>query len=156
MTVIVSRAAGDMASSAVAAVAKSSCRSRTSSGTGVAGATWRSEIAPAQSAHSFGGSAAARERTETCRARRKAIRFIDVFQTPLQEPKLPERKTKGVVFLNPSSGVKASAAEMAALEQAVSDAGVEIVRMPPGLDCLALSRNRMGEGMRLFVAAGGD
>src|SRR4051794_28972265 len=118
MTVIFARTAGDMVSRAVAEATKSSCRNRTKSGTGVAGATWRSETAPAQSAQSFGGSAAARERTETCRASRKAIRFIDVFQTPLQEPKLPERKTKGVVFLNPSSGVKASASEMAALEQA--------------------------------------
>src|SRR3954449_10661127 len=150
MTLIFARTASGIASSDVPAAARSSCRSLTSSGTGVAGATWRSETAPAQSAHSFGGSAAARERTETCRARRKAIRFIDVFQTPLQEPKLPERKTKGVVFLNPSSGVKASASEMAALEQAVSDAGLEIVRMKPGLDCLALIRNRMGDGTRLF------
>jgi len=78
------------------------------------------------------------------------------LQTPVQEPKLPERKTKGIVFFNPSSGVKGSAAEMAALEEAVSDAGLEIVRVKRGLDCPSLIRKRMAEGMRLFVAAGGD
>ena len=69
---------------------------------------------------------------------------------------MPERKTKGIVFFNPSSGVKASAAEMTALEQAVLDAGLEIVRVKPGLDCLSLIRDRMRERTRLFVAAGGD
>src|SRR5216684_6729082 len=154
--VIFARTAGGMASSAVPAVAKSSGRRRTRRGTGVAGATWRSETAPAQSAHSFGGSAAASERTETCRARRRAIRFIDVSQTSVQEPKLPGQKTKGVMFFNPSSGVKASAAELSALEEAANDAGLKVVRVTRNLDCTSLIRERMREGTRLFVAAGGD
>src|SRR5258706_900634 len=116
--VIFARTAGGMASSAVPAAAKSAGRSRTRMGTGVAGATWRSETAPAQSAHSLGGSAAASERTETCRARRRAIHFIDVLQTSVQEPRLPGQKTRGVMFFNPSSGAKTPAAELSSLEQA--------------------------------------
>src|SRR5258706_14010757 len=123
--VIFARTAGGMASSAVPAAAKSSGRRRTRMGTGVAGATCRSETAPAQSAHSLGGSAAASERTETCRARRRAIRFIDVLQTSVKEPKLPERKSKGVMFFNPSSGAKHSPAEMSALTKAADDAGLD-------------------------------
>src|SRR5260221_4271287 len=128
MTLTFARTGGDIASSAVPAAAKSSCRNFTSSGTGAAGATWRSETAPAQSAHSFGGSAAKSGRTKTCRARRRAIRFIDVLQTPLPEPKLPERKTKGLMFFNPSSGGKIPPSELSALEQSASDAGLEVVR----------------------------
>jgi YegS/Rv2252/BmrU family lipid kinase len=60
------------------------------------------------------------------------------------------------MFLNPSSGAKNSPAEMAALEQAAGDAGLEVVRVTPGLDCPALIRERMRDGIRLFVAAGGD
>ena len=70
--------------------------------------------------------------------------------------KLPDRKTKGVMFLNPSSGVKHPAAEMSALEQAANEAGLEVVRVVRGFDFSALIRQRMLEGMRLFVAAGGD
>src|SRR3954451_9440406 len=156
MTLIFARTAGGIASSDVPAAARSSCRNFTSSGTGVAGATCRSETAPGQSAHSFGGSAAASGRTKTCRARRKSIRFIDVLQTPLPEPNLPERKTKGFMFFNPSSGVKISPSELSALEQSASDAGFEVVHVPRDLDCGSLIRDRLKEGRLLFVAAGGD
>jgi len=60
------------------------------------------------------------------------------------------------MFFNPSSGAKTPPAELAALEQAANDAGLEVVRVVPGLDCGALIRDRMREGLRLFVAAGGD
>ncbi len=60
------------------------------------------------------------------------------------------------MFLNPSSGAKNSPAEMAALEQAAGDAGLEVVRVTRGLDCTLLIRDRMRDGTRLFVAAGGD
>ena len=60
------------------------------------------------------------------------------------------------MFFNPSSGVKTSPAELSALEQAASDAGLEVVRVAHGLDCISLIRDRMREGIRLFVAAGGD
>src|SRR3954454_25323891 len=143
MTLIFARTAGGIASSDVAAAVRSSCRSLTSSGTGAAGATCRSETAPAQSAHSFGGSAAASGRTKTCRARRKAIRFIDVLQTPLPEPKLPERKTKGVMFFNPSSGVKIVPSELSALDQPANESGLEVLYATHGLDCAALLRARL-------------
>src|SRR3954463_3392265 len=145
MTLIFARTAGGIASSDVPAAARSSCRSLTSSGTGAAGATSRSETAPAQSAHSFGGSAAASGRTKICRARRKAIRFIDVLQTPAPEPILPDRKIKGVMFFNPSSGVKVPPAELSALETAASDAGLDVVHVASGLDCQSLIRDRMRE-----------
>jgi YegS/Rv2252/BmrU family lipid kinase len=60
------------------------------------------------------------------------------------------------MFFNPSSGVKTSPAELSALEQAANDAGLEVVRVAHGLDCVSLIRDRMREGIRLFVAAGGD
>lgn len=60
------------------------------------------------------------------------------------------------MFFNPSSGVKTSPAELSALEQAASDAGLEVVRVAHGLDCVSLIRDRMREGIRLFIAAGGD
>jgi YegS/Rv2252/BmrU family lipid kinase len=60
------------------------------------------------------------------------------------------------MFLNPSSGAKNSPAEITALEQAAGDAGLEVVRVTRGLDCPALIRDRMHDGVRLFVAAGGD
>jgi YegS/Rv2252/BmrU family lipid kinase len=60
------------------------------------------------------------------------------------------------MFFNPSSGVKIPAAELSALEAASSDAGLEVVHVTRALDCAALIRQRMREGLRLFVAAGGD
>ncbi len=60
------------------------------------------------------------------------------------------------MFFNPSSGVKASAAELSALEEAANDAGLKVVRVTRNLDCTSLIRERMREGTRLFVAAGGD
>jgi YegS/Rv2252/BmrU family lipid kinase len=60
------------------------------------------------------------------------------------------------MFFNPSSGVKTSPADLAALEQAANDAGLEVVRVTRNLDCASLIRERMREGTRLFVAAGGD
>jgi diacylglycerol kinase family enzyme len=63
---------------------------------------------------------------------------------------------KGLMLLNPSSGVKLPPAEISALEAAACDAGLEIVRIQPGLDCAAIIRDRMREGRRLVVAAGGD
>lgn len=60
------------------------------------------------------------------------------------------------MFFNPSSGVKTSQAELSALEQAANDAGLEVVHVTRNLDCASLIRDRMREGMRLFVAAGGD
>ena len=60
------------------------------------------------------------------------------------------------MLLNPSSGVKLPPAEIAALETAATDAGLEILRLGPDVDCASVIRERMREGRRLFVAAGGD
>jgi Sphingosine kinase and enzymes related to eukaryotic diacylglycerol kinase len=60
------------------------------------------------------------------------------------------------MFFNPSSGGKTSPAELLALQQAAADAELEVVRVTPEIDCAALIRQRMSEGLRLFVAAGGD
>jgi diacylglycerol kinase family enzyme len=59
---------------------------------------------------------------------------------------------KGLMLLNPSSGVNLPPV----LEEAARDAGLEVVRLGDGVDCTALVRSRMNEGLRLFVAAGGD
>jgi YegS/Rv2252/BmrU family lipid kinase len=60
------------------------------------------------------------------------------------------------MFFNPSSGVKIPPAELSALEQSASEAGLEVVRVTRELDVAALIRERMREDRRLFVAAGGD
>ena len=60
------------------------------------------------------------------------------------------------MFFNPSSGVKIPPAELAALEEASTAAGLEVVRVSRELDYVGLIRQRRSEGMRLFVAAGGD
>ena len=60
------------------------------------------------------------------------------------------------MFFNPSSGAKTSAADLSALQQAASDAGLEVVRVTRELDSSKLIRKKMSEGVRLFVAAGGD
>ena len=69
---------------------------------------------------------------------------------------MPERKTKGIMFFNPSSGVKIPPSELSALEQSASEAGFEVVHVTRDLDCQSLIRDRLREGRRLFVAAGGD
>ena len=69
---------------------------------------------------------------------------------------MPERKTKGIMFFNPSSGVKLPPSELSAIEQSASDAGLEVVHVTRDLDCASLIRDRLREGRRLFVAAGGD
>jgi YegS/Rv2252/BmrU family lipid kinase len=60
------------------------------------------------------------------------------------------------MFFNPSSGVKLPPSELSAIEQSASDAGLEVVRVTRDLDCASVIRDRLREGRRLFVAAGGD
>jgi diacylglycerol kinase family enzyme len=69
---------------------------------------------------------------------------------------LPDRKIKGVMFFNPSSGLKMPAAEQDALKEAAAEAGLEVIRVRRGLDCGAVIRKHLHDGIRLFVAAGGD
>jgi YegS/Rv2252/BmrU family lipid kinase len=63
---------------------------------------------------------------------------------------------KGTLFFNPSSGAKHSAAELQAFQDAARDAGLEVIRLTRDIDCAQTIRERMGKGVRLFVAAGGD
>jgi YegS/Rv2252/BmrU family lipid kinase len=67
---------------------------------------------------------------------------------------MPTRR--GTLFFNPSSGVKLPAAELSAIEAAVTAAGLELIRVTRELDIPATIRERMRENVRLFVAAGGD
>ncbi|MEA2161926.1 MAG: hypothetical protein QOK37_53 [Thermoanaerobaculia bacterium] len=60
------------------------------------------------------------------------------------------------MFFNPSSGLKMPEAEKKELEQAAGEAGLEVIRVSRELNCAALIRTRLREGIRLFVAAGGD
>lgn len=68
--------------------------------------------------------------------------------------KLPE--TKGLMFLNPSSGAKLPAAEVAALKSEAEGRGLEVIELSQEIDCPKLIRQKMSQGLRLFVAAGGD
>jgi diacylglycerol kinase family enzyme len=60
------------------------------------------------------------------------------------------------MFLNPSSGARLAGAELSALTAAAEEGGLDVVRMGGDVDVAAMIRERMGEGQRLFVAAGGD
>jgi diacylglycerol kinase family enzyme len=62
-------------------------------------------------------------------------------------------RNKGTMFLNPSSGVRLDAAALAA---AAAEAGIEVVHLTRDVDVAAAIRERMREGKRLFIAAGGD
>ncbi len=57
------------------------------------------------------------------------------------------------MFLNPSACVRFAEEE---LVTAAEEGGLEVVRLTRELDAAALIRERMAEGKRLFVAAGGD
>ncbi|HKR66807.1 MAG TPA: diacylglycerol kinase family protein [Thermoanaerobaculia bacterium] len=63
---------------------------------------------------------------------------------------------KGTLFLNRSSGAKLPAPELAALERAAADAGLEVLTISPEVDCSLEIRQRIARGVRLFLAAGGD
>ncbi|HEY6136782.1 MAG TPA: diacylglycerol kinase family protein [Thermoanaerobaculia bacterium] len=54
------------------------------------------------------------------------------------------------MFLNPTAG------EQPELVAAASDAGLEVVRLSRDVDVTAAIRERMREGKKLFIAAGGD
>jgi diacylglycerol kinase family enzyme len=62
-------------------------------------------------------------------------------------------RNNGTMFLNPSSGARLDAAELTA---AASEAGIEVVALTRDVDVPAMIRERMREGRRLFIAAGGD
>src|SRR6266550_3042284 len=96
------------------------------SGTGVAGTVLRSVAAPTQSVHSFAASAAKSDRATNDAVTARKILFMSAG-------------LKGLMLLNPSSGVKLPPE----LEKAARDAGLEVVRLGDGVDCAALVRSRM-------------
>ncbi|HEY0371226.1 MAG TPA: diacylglycerol kinase family protein [Thermoanaerobaculia bacterium] len=63
---------------------------------------------------------------------------------------------KGTLFLNRNAGAKLPPGELDELRAALASAGIEVVEIAPGLDCPAEVRSRVGRGMKLFIAAGGD
>lgn len=64
--------------------------------------------------------------------------------------------TKGTLFINPSSGVRLADGEFAQILAAASDGGLEVIRLGADVDVTATIRDRIRDGKRLFVAAGGD
>ena len=63
---------------------------------------------------------------------------------------------KGTIFFNPSSGLKLPPDTLAALHTASADAGLEVLHLGGDVDVPSLVRERIRDGRRLFVAAGGD
>jgi YegS/Rv2252/BmrU family lipid kinase len=63
---------------------------------------------------------------------------------------------RGTLFFNPSSGAKLSGAELTALEDAATAAGLEVIRLTRDVNVSETIRERMRRGLKLFVAAGGD
>src|SRR5205814_836588 len=95
--------------------------------------------APAQKEHSF-GSAACAERTRNCKRTREIAAFFMASTA----------RNNGTMFLNPASGANDG------LVAAAADAGLEVVCLRRELDVPAMVRERMRDGKRLFIAAGGD
>ena len=60
------------------------------------------------------------------------------------------------MFLNPSSGAKLPESEVAALKSESERSGLEVLQISKEIDVPALIRERINQGQRLFVAAGGD
>ncbi len=69
---------------------------------------------------------------------------------------MPGAVCKGLMFFNPSSGTRLSAAELSALMQVAVDAGLEVYDVTPSLDIGEAIRTRLRQGRCLIVAAGGD
>ncbi|HEX7152726.1 MAG TPA: diacylglycerol kinase family protein [Thermoanaerobaculia bacterium] len=63
---------------------------------------------------------------------------------------------KGTLFFNPSSGAKLPEEEVLACEKACREAGLDFIPLTRELDLAKTIRERMDQGQRLFVAAGGD
>lgn len=65
-------------------------------------------------------------------------------------------RTKGLLFLNRSSGPKQPGDVTEELLAAAREAGLEAVELGAGVDCAQLIRDRACRGTTLFMAAGGD
>src|SRR5438876_8542286 len=125
---VCARASGVMASSAVPVAARAFTFVFAMSGTGVAGMAVSSVTEPTQSVHSFGASAAKSDRAKNDAVTARKILFMSAG-------------LKGLMLLNPSSGVKLPPQ----LEEAARDAGLEVLRLAATTDCAALVRSRMNE-----------
>lgn len=63
---------------------------------------------------------------------------------------------KGTLFLNRSSGVRLTPVDAAALRDAASERGLQIVEIEGDVDVRSLIREGVRRGERVFIAAGGD
>src|SRR5882724_11577387 len=108
-SVVCARPSAVIASSAAPVVPRSPRDVLAISGTGVAATALSSVTAPTQSVHSFGASAAKSDRANNDAVTARKIRFMSAA-------------LKGLMLLNPSSGVKLPAE----LEEAARDAGLEV------------------------------
>lgn len=63
---------------------------------------------------------------------------------------------KGTLFLNRSAGARLGEVEQAEFASAVVDAGLDLIEVTREVDIANVIRERIREGQRLFVAAGGD
>lgn len=63
---------------------------------------------------------------------------------------------KGLLFFNSSSGLRLPEAETNALVSAAGEADLEVVPLSRDVDVTAMVRMRIREGLKLFIAAGGD
>jgi diacylglycerol kinase family enzyme len=62
----------------------------------------------------------------------------------------------GTLFFNPSSGAKLKSVDIAQLKTAARAAGLDVIDVQAGVDIAGAVRQRMQQGQRVFVAAGGD
>jgi diacylglycerol kinase family enzyme len=60
------------------------------------------------------------------------------------------------MFFNPSSGAKLTPDEATELRERARSQGIEVIDVTPGIDISATIREQLGQGRRLFMAAGGD
>lgn len=63
---------------------------------------------------------------------------------------------KGTMFFNPSAGARLAPAELTELRRRAEEGGLEIISVGRDVSIDQTIRERMQEGRRLFVAAGGD
>jgi diacylglycerol kinase family enzyme len=78
---------------------------------------------------------------------------LTASETPTGQSKLP---VKGTLFVNRSSGVRVSDAELALLRDAAASRGLHVVDLESDLDLGQIIRERLRRGETLFIAAGGD
>jgi len=64
--------------------------------------------------------------------------------------------SKGLLFFNSTSGIRLPEPEADAFVAAAGEAGLEVVPLNRDVDVTSIVRARMQEGVKLFVAAGGD